>query len=360
MLIADSHLDLAYNAMRFNRDLRLPIEEIRAAEIAGGSAKKGAGRNTVSLPAMAGANVFLCFATANARITLPGNNRPDGWRTAEQAYAEAMGDVNLYQVWEAEGWLRQIRDAQGLAKHVAEWEAWQAQGTGARPPIGYVLCIEGADPIVGPWQLEAWWNAGLRVVSLVHYWFNQYAYGTKTSGQGLLPAGRELLKAMDRRGILLDVSHLSDNSFWEAVDIYGGPLLATHNCCRALTPHDRQFTDAQIERIAQRGGVIGVAMDDWMLVPDWTEAPGSNLRVSMEDVVNHIDHICQVAGNAEHAAIGSDLDGGYGTEQTPGDLESIADLHKIATILRRRGYAEADIAKIMYGNWVRFLRQAWA
>lgn len=360
MLIADSHLDLAYSAMRSNRDLRLSIEEIRAAEIASGSTKKGAGRNTVSLPALAAANVFLCFATANARITLPGNNRPDGWRTAEQAYAEAMGDVSLYQVWEVEGWLRQIRDAAALDAHLGEWQAWHAQGAGARPPLGYVLCIEGADPIVGPWQLEAWWNAGLRVVSLVHYWFNQYAYGNMTSGQGLLPAGRELLKEMDRLGIILDVTHLSDNSFWEAVDIYGGPILATHNCCRALTPHDRQFTDEQIVRIAQRGGVIGVAMDDWMLVPDWKEEPGSNERVSMEDVVNHIDHICQLAGNAEHAAIGSDLDGGYGTEQTPRDLETVADLHKIAEILRRRGYTEDDVKQVMHGNWLRFLRQAWA
>jgi len=100
-------------------------------------------------------------------------------------------------------------------------------------------------------------------------------------------------------------------------------------------------------------------MDDWMLVPDWTEQPDANQRVSMEDVVNHIDHICQVAGNAEHAAIGSDLDGGYGTEQTPRDLDTIADLHKIAHILRRRGYAEADVLKVMHGNWVQFLRQAW-
>jgi membrane dipeptidase len=360
MLIADSHLDLAYSAMGSNRDLRRSIEEIRAAEVASGSTKKGAGRNTVSLPAMAAANVFLCFATANARITLPGNNRPDAWRSPQQAYAAAMGDVSLYRVWEAEGWVRHIRDAGTLDAHVAEWQAWHAQQTGARPPIGYVLCIEGADPIVGPWQLETWWHAGLRIVSLVHYWFNQYAYGNKTSGRGLLPAGRELLKEMDRLGILLDVTHLSDNSFWEAVDIYGGPILATHNCCRALTPHDRQFTDEQIVRIAQRGGVIGVAMDDWMLVPDWKEEPGSNERVSMEDVVNHIDHICQLAGNADHAAIGSDLDGGYGTEQTPGDLETIADLHKIAQILRRRGYAEEDVNKVMHGNWVRFLQQAWA
>lgn len=188
MLIADSHLDLAYSAMRFNRDLRLSIEGIRATEIARGSTQKGAGRNTVSLPALAAANVFLCFATVNARIALPGNNRPDAWRSAEQAYAEAMSDASLYAVWEAEGWLRQIRDVGALAAHLGQWQLWHAQGTGDRPPIGYVLCIEGADPIVGPWQLETWRNTGVRIVSLVHYWFNQYAYGNKTSGRGLRPA----------------------------------------------------------------------------------------------------------------------------------------------------------------------------
>ena len=359
MLLADSHLDMGYSAMRFNRDLRIPIAEIRQREIEAGSTFKGAGRNTVSLPAMREAHIALCFATVCSRITLPGNNRPDGWQSPEQAFAAGMAHASYYRVLEAEGWLRRIDDLAALDELMAEWETWEQNPHPTPPPAGYVLSIEGADPIVGPWHLEEWLQRGLRIVSLVHYGFNLYSHGTGTAG-GVLPAGRELLREMDRLGILLDVTHLSEPAFWEAVDIYGGPLLATHNCCRALTPGDRQFSDDQLCTLFERDAVIGVAMDDWMLQPGWKEEPGSNELVSLEDVVNHIDHICQLAGHTRHAAIGSDLDGGYGTEQTPGDLDTIVDLQKIPDLLRRRGYSEADVENVMHRNWVRFLREAWA
>jgi len=359
MLLADSHLDLGYSAMRFNRDLRKPVAEIRQREIDAESAFKGAGRNTVSLPAMRDAHVALCFATVCSRITLPGNNRPNDWRSSGQAFAAGMAHASYYSVLEDEGWMRRIDDVAALDQHLAEWAAWEKSPDAPAPPAGYVLSIEGADPIVGPWQVEEWRERGLRIASLVHYGFNLYSHGTGTDG-GVLPAGRELLLEMDRLGILLDVTHLAEPAFWEAVDIYGGPLLATHNNCRALVPGDRQFSDDQLRLLFERGAVIGVAMDDWMLRPGWTETPGSNELVSMEDVVDHIDHICQQAGNSLHAAIGSDLDGGYGTEQTPGDLDTIVDLQKIPGILRRRGYAEADVENVMHRNWTRFLREAWA
>lgn len=359
MLLADSHLDLGYSAMRYNRDLTRPVAEIRARELESGSTLKGAGRNTVSLPAMHEANLFLCLATVCSRITLPGNNRPNDWRSPEQAYATGMAHASYYRVLEAEGWLRRIDDLAALDAHVAEWEAWETSPAPAGPPIGYVLSIEGADPIVGPWQLETWWQHGLRIASLVHYGFNYYSYGTGTDG-GLLPAGRELLREIDCMGILLDVTHLSEPAFWETVELFKGSLLATHNNCRALVPGDRQFSDDQLRYLMDRDAVIGVAMDDWMLYPGWKEEPGSNELVSLGDVAGHIDHICQLAGSTRHAAIGSDLDGGYGTEQTPRDLDTIVDLHKIAVILKGRGYSAEDIEAIMYRNWIRFLRQAWA
>ena len=359
MLLADSHLDLGYSAMRFNRDLRRPVAEIRRREVEAGSTLKGAGRNTVSLPVMSEANIALCFATVCSRITLPGNNRPEGWRSPEQAFAAGMAHASYYRVLEAEGWLRRIDDAAALDAHLAEWEAWAAAPDALQPPMGYVLSIEGADPIVGPWQVEWWREQGLRIASLVHYGFNLYSYGTGTDG-GLLPAGRDLLRELERAGILLDVTHLAEPAFWEAVDAYDGPLLATHNNCRALVPGDRQFSDDQLRCLFERGAVIGVAMDDWMLRPGWKEEPGSNELVSMEDVANQIDHICQLAGNSLHAAIGSDLDGGYGTEQTPRDLDTIVDLHKIAGILAARGYASGDVEAVMYRNWFRFLRDAWS
>jgi membrane dipeptidase len=166
---------------------------------------------------------------------------------------------------------------------------------------------------------------------------------------------------MARVGMILDVTHLSDQCFDEALDIYEGPVLASHHNCRALVPDQRQLTDDQIKRLVQRGAVIGAAFDDWMLVPGWVrgQTRPEETGVSLSTVVDHIDHVCQLAGNARHAALGTDLDGGYGLEQSPCDLDTIADLQKLPGLLRRRGYSEVDVGGILYGNWVRFFRTAW-
>jgi membrane dipeptidase len=164
---------------------------------------------------------------------------------------------------------------------------------------------------------------------------------------------------MERLGILLDLTHLSDQAFWESLEHYNGLVLASHNNCRALVPHQRQFSDAQLQAIFERDGVIGVAFDAWMLQPGWVVGQTTNEKVTISNVVDHIDHICQLAGNSRHVAIGTDLDGGYGKEQSPRDLETIADLQKLNGLLAARGYSADDIAAILHGNWLRFLRQAW-
>jgi membrane dipeptidase len=135
-------------------------------------------------------------------------------------------------------------------------------------------------------------------------------------------------------------------------------VLASHHNCRALVPGDRQMADDQVRRLVERGAVIGAAMDDWMLYPGWVRGESDPALVSLNDVVDHIDRVCQLAGNSRHAAIGTDLDGGYGTEQTPGDLDTIADLQKLPALLQQRGYGEQDVANIMHGNWLRLLRAA--
>jgi membrane dipeptidase len=165
---------------------------------------------------------------------------------------------------------------------------------------------------------------------------------------------------MDAVHMILDVTHLADQAFWEAVELFHGPILASHHNCRALVPGDRQLTDEQIRHLIQRDSVIGTAFDAWMLFPGWEKGKTSNQAVSLEDAVTHIDHVCQLAGNANHAAIGSDLDGGFGTEQCPRDLDTIADLQKIVGILRQRGYKEADVQSVMHGNFIRFFRKAWS
>jgi membrane dipeptidase len=164
---------------------------------------------------------------------------------------------------------------------------------------------------------------------------------------------------MDKVGMLLDATHLADQSFWEALDIFTGPVLASHHNCRALVPGDRQLADEQIKALIAGGAVIGAAFDNWMIKPGWKIGVSDPKTVSMEDIANHTDHICQLAGNAKHCGLGTDLDGGFGKEQSPHDLDTIADLGKFASILERRGYSCDDIEGILWRNFVEFFRRAW-
>jgi membrane dipeptidase len=220
--------------------------------------------------------------------------------------------------------------------------------------------MEGADPILSPDQVEEWWQAGLRIVGPAHYGPSPYARGHNMEG-GLFEQGPALLRAMERVGMILDVTHLSDRCFSEALDIYGGPVLASHHNCRALVNDPRQLTDEQIARLIARGAIIGAALDAWMMVPGWVRGVTTpdQANVRLEQIVDHIDRVCQIAGNARHAAIGTDLDGGFGREQSPLDLDTIADLQRVPDLLRQRGYQEEAIEGIMHGNWLRFFRETW-
>ena len=362
MLFADAHLDLAWSALDWNRDLKLPLADIRRTEIELNRTahNRPPGRNTVCLPAMRQANLFLSLATTLTWLNMP-EDRKRGFDAADLTYANGMSHVFYYRALEAEGEARMIYDRAALDAHVAAWEAWDRAPAGKQPPLGFILAAEGSDMIMGPWQVAHWWEMGLRVASLVHYGAGPYGFGHNMTG-GLRPAGRELLREFERVGMILDVTHLSDQGFWEALDLFKGIFLASHHNCRALVPGPRQLSDEQIKALIARDAVIGASFDDWMLYPDWPidpVKPGFNELVSLEDVVNHIDHICQIAGNADHAALGTDLDGGFGNEETPRDLDNIADVQKIPAILRRRGYSEADVEKIMWRNWVRLLQRAW-
>jgi membrane dipeptidase len=218
--------------------------------------------------------------------------------------------------------------------------------------------MEGADPILSPEHAVSWFDEGLRAVGMAHYGPSAYAHGTGCTG-GLTAVGRELLRIMEQLGIILDLTHLADESFFEALELFGGTVIASHNNCRSIAPDQRQFTDEQIGLIIERDGVIGAALDAWMLVPGWQRGASSNPRVVLDDVVRHIDHICQLAGNTRHVAIGSDLDGGFGTEQCPQDLDTIADLQNLAPLLSRQGYSVQDVEAIFHGNWMTLFARAW-
>jgi membrane dipeptidase len=348
--IIDAHLDLSWNALSHNRDQTETIAQIRSRE-RGMDDIQGRALATVSLPEMRRAGVALCFATVLARA----NKEAASWkrvdldfRNQEIARATAIGQLSYYETLREQGHLVNVRTAVELDRF---WSGWRPGGTPA-----YVVSMEGADPMLGPEDVERWWNLGLRIAGLAHYGPSAYAVGTMASGP-LSSRAPALLREMERCGMILDTTHLSDPSFFEALKLFGGPVLASHNNCRALVAGERQFTDEQLRLLIGRGAVIGVAMDCWMLTPGWVPGQSPRDLVRLAAAADHIDHICQLVGDCRHAAIGSDLDGGFGTEQSPADLDTIADLSKLGPILSARGYGEADLDAIFYGNWLEFLRR---
>ncbi|HYG18116.1 MAG TPA: membrane dipeptidase [Ohtaekwangia sp.] len=353
-LIIDAHLDLAMNAMEWNRDYRKSIEEIRERET-GMHDKPDRGNGVVCFPELRKGNVGLVVATQIARYVAPGSTLP-GWNSPEQAWAQTQAQLAWYKVMEEEGELFQVIDLTTLDYHL---DRWNHPGK-HHHPIGYVLSLEGADSIVTLKHLEKAYMYGLRAVGPGHYGPGRYAQGTNATG-GIGRAGRDLLKEMERLGIILDATHLCDDSFKEALDNFRGAVWASHNNCRALVNHNRQFNDDQIKILIERGAVIGGVMDAWMMVPGWERGKSTPeaMQCNLEKLIDHMDHICQLAGNCLHVGIGSDLDGAFGKEQSPTDIETIADLQKIPALLSRRGYSAADIDNVMHGNWLRFLRNTW-
>ena len=356
MFTIDAHLDLSMNALEWNRDLTRPLAEINARE-QGMTDKPDRGNGTVSLPELRRGNVGLVVATQIARFVAPDNSLP-GWHSPQQAWAHTQGQLAWYQAMEEQGELRQIRNWQQLETHLTYWNEGEDKSQKA---IGYILSLEGADSIVSLGYLETAYENGLRALGPAHYGPGRYAYGTDSSAP-LSRQGKDLLRKMDELGIILDATHLCDLAFWDALELFHGPVWASHNNCRALVDHNRQFSDEMIKALIARGAVIGGVFDAWMLSPGWIRGKSTpkERNVTLNTLLDHFDHICQLAGNANHIGIGSDLDGAFGKEQCPSDLDSIADLQKIPDLLQQRGYTPQHIEKVMHGNWLRFLKKAWS
>jgi membrane dipeptidase len=354
MFTIDAHLDLSMNAMEWNRDLRKPINEIRDRE-KGMTDKPDRGNGVVCFPELRKGNIGLVVATLIARYVAPDNHLP-GWHSPEQAWAHTQAQLAWYKIMEEEGELSQIINLNTLENHL---QYWNVDSTDTKA-IGYILSLEGADSIVTLKHLEQAYAYGLRVVGPAHYGPGRYAQGTNATG-GLGKIGKELLQEMERLNIILDATHLCDESFWDAMEIFRGHVWASHHNCRVLVDHNRQFSDEQLKELINRGAVIGGVLDAWMLVPNWVrkESTPQGMNCNLEKVIDHMDHICQLAGNSLHIGIGSDLDGAFGKEQSPYDLETIADLQKLPQLLSKRGYTTEDIENVMHGNWLSFLRKAW-
>jgi membrane dipeptidase len=342
------------NALEWNRDLREPVAEINRRE-AGLTDKPDRGHATISFEELRKGNIGLVVATQIGRYVAPDNPLP-GWHSPEQAWAQTQGQLAWYKAMEEEGQMTMIRTKEELDSHLA---SWNNEAPGGKQPIGYLLSIEGADSFVTVGHLERAYQYGLRAVGPAHYGPGRYANGTDSSGR-LNEPGQALLKKMDELQMILDVTHLNDDAFWHALEVYKGPVWASHNNCRTFVNHNRQFSDEMIKALIERNAVIGIALDAWMMVPGWVRGVSTprNMNCNLEIMANNIDHICQLAGNTRYAAIGSDLDGAFGTEQCPYDLKTIADIQKVDALLKNRGYTDQDVEAIFSRNVIHFMRSA--
>ena len=357
MFIIDAHLDLAMNALEWNRDYRQPVATIRSSE-RGMTDKVDRGNNVVSLPELRRGTIGLVVATQIARVNTSEHHLPGaGWRSPAQAWATTQAQRAWYEAMEAEGEMVQINSRATLDAHITRWLG--PAESAEQKPVGYILSLEGADSLPDVSYVERAYGYGLRAIGPAHYSTGRYAPGTGLTGP-LTPTGRDLLREMDRLGMILDVTHLTDEGFDEALALYKGAIWASHHNCRALVPHQRQLSDEQILRLVDRGAVIGGCLDAWMLKPGLTQGQSNpaDFGITLDTLADHIDHVCQLAGNARHCMIGSDLDGAFGREQTPTDLDTIADLPKLQVLLKKRGYLDEDVTSIFHGNALQFLSNA--
>ena len=358
MLVFDGDYPMAYSGIDANRDLTRSLADVRATPNGPRDIEEHTGV-LATLPEMRRGGVAAALVKIAARLENPGTILWS-YRSAAAARGVAVGQLGYYRALEALGEARILSTGPELAAHFAGWEA---AGDQAALPVGFVIGMEGADPILDAADVERWWSDGVRVVSLAHYGVSRYAHGTGTGVDGgLLPAGRPILEAMDRVGMLLDLSHVSDRANRESLEIFGGPLLASHSNTRAVVPGERQLPDDLIRSIAARDGVVGVTFDAWMLNHrreyDWSlQTPIVNERgtadgpITLEDVANHLVHICELTGSTRNAGIGGDTDGQGGRLSAPTEIESTADFGRVGDVLARRGFDEDAIANVLYRNW---------
>jgi membrane dipeptidase len=221
--------------------------------------------------------------------------------------------------------------------------------TGVTPALSAILLMEGADPLRTPADITAWHAAGLRIVGMA-WKRTRYAGGTGDPGP-LTADGVALVPELDRFGIIHDASHLAEESFWQLLDLTAGPVMASHSNCRSIVPTDRQLSDEMIRAITARGGVIGINFFDRFLI---TPAEYGTRRATLHDVIQHMKHICDLAGDAKHVGIGTDMDGGLGRNEIPEEIQTSADLPKLQYALSSAGFGDSDITGIMGGNWLEF------
>ncbi len=354
MPLVDAHLDMAMNVL-MGRDYDSTAAEIRAKE------NKHREQCMVTLSDLARGDVGVAFGTL---YTGPSGWGDDGLGTYKDPPDEsARKQLDVYLGWEADGKARIIRDRSSLDAHL---DAWRDDGK-----LGIVVLIEGGDSITTPDDLPEWWKAGVRIIGPA--WSRtRYCGGTGRPGP-LTDMGKELVTGMKSLGFVLDVSHMDEEAFWEALELGPGRIMASHSNARSLVPGgpiiaaNRQLTDDMIRSIGEHDGVIGINLFNGFLTPEWEAAfigaslpnalagPPSRFAsnlVTLDAVRLQIEHIAALIG-WHHVGIGSDLDGGLGLDETPLELESAADLGRVAEVVPPEARAG-----VLGGNWLRLLAEA--
>ncbi len=338
MLIVDAHLDLAYNGLR-GRNILLPAREQTADDETIPS---------VGFPDLRAGRVQLICATI---FCPPDSPRASGYKTAQEAHVRGWRQMQWYQR-QVEAQVLEFACGTGILP-VSSQEEEEDNGQDARATIKAILLLEGADALRTVDDVQPWFDAGLRIVGLA-WKRTRYAGGTGAPGP-LTAEGVALVKALDDAGIIHDTSHLAEESFWQLLDLATGPVMASHSNCRAIVPTDRQLSDDMIKALIARGGVIGMNFYDKFLIPP---DEYGNRRATLVDLVRHVKHIADLAGNASHVALGTDMDGGLGREQIPEEITTSADLPRVADALSAGGFGDDDVRNIMGGNWLRFFHDA--
>jgi membrane dipeptidase len=355
LVVVDAHQDLAYNALAFGRDYRRSALATRAQE-RGGPLPAAIGSCMIGLPELLAGNVAVVFGTI---FTMPARRALSALDTAyddaQTAHTQGMAQLDVYHRWaDEEPQIALLGSRADLEAVLTTWQTEPSQEEDDPRQVGIVLLMENGDPIREPAELELWVERGMRIVGPA-WRSSRYSGGTGEPGP-LTDLGRELLDVMAEFGVGLDLSHMAERAAWEALERFEGVLLASHSNPQAIVPGDRHLSDVLIRGIAERDGVIGIALFGGFLRPDWRRGDRKE-RVTLADVVRAIDHVCQSVGDAYHVALGSDFDGGFGSESAPAGIDTVADLPKIATALDEHGFEAAHIEAIMGGNWLRLLRR---
>ena len=362
MYLIDAHEDLAYNVLNFGRNYLRSAHETRQFEHDSRSAAPQHNGNTLlGWPDYQKARCGIIFATLFAS---PVRHRLGEWdnvfyRDDQEAHRIYQAQLDVYHRW-ADDHPDQFRLVRTRDEFETTLAPWQNVAPDEQPhsPVGLVILMEGAEGVRQVEELESWWDRGVRIIGPA--WAGtRFCGGTREPGP-LTKDGFALLEAMSYFGFTLDLSHMDEQAALQALDVYPGPIIASHANALALlrrSESNRHLSDRVIQGILERDGVIGVVPFNTFLKVGWKYGD-NRAEVTLPDLVAHIDYICQLAGSAQHTGIGSDFDGGFGLESTPTGLDTIADLHKIAPLLNERGYSDSDIQGIMGGNWQRFLNHA--